>query len=67
MTLNLRVLSLFKNGNTALHIAAENNRKQIVPYLLKRDCDPHITNTGVSTGETFFFLLKRYMIVGLGF
>ncbi|VDI33661.1 Hypothetical predicted protein [Mytilus galloprovincialis] len=37
------------DGNTALHLAAKDNRDVIATILLNRDCDPNIQNRDVST------------------
>lgn len=39
----------YQDGNTALHLAAKDNRDVIATILLNRDCDPNIQNRGVST------------------
>lgn len=46
-TLKFHVLFLSKNGQTALHIAAQKNSQKVVTFLLNRDCDPQITNVAV--------------------
>lgn len=39
----------YQDGNTALHLAASNNRDVIATILLNRDCDLYIQNRDVST------------------